>query len=1266
MSTPVTSTYNFANATGPFAPVQTNGGATGTSLAIVGSGASYSAGRLSLPVNCYLDGGNVGINLPTSSDLALTQSPASMTLEWTGILPADDAPLVSLQEWNKASMNLCAHWQPGRVRVYVEREGSPLEMIESISGYSMTSEEVVGVRYDDNPGGAGGTITFLRNGAPFGPVQNLAYKARVTPQCQFQCNASLGNTSDSALQQVKSIALTVKETQDGGTGGPDDLTVYGDPGTRFPLDIDMQGASGNYTLSVPSGLSLVKRVVTPTPTDKSSSYVLDSNSSSFTPAQTNGGVTANSLTVVGTGTSYSGGYFNLPAGTYLSAGAAGITLPTTNDPAITQTPLSFTLEYTGIVPVGSAVLVSLYDYNKACFQLNTHWQAGRVSVNIDRGTTNITLLSDTGLSNSAEERIGVRYDDDVAGPGGTVTFLRNGVPFGAPQSIGFKLRMTPAAELQCNASIGNTSNAQNLQVKSVRVTLNEIVGVESFVPVTSGTVSAADIEELYVDALAVGTAQPPRTISYTPAGGGTASTVTVIVGPLDIAAGVAYRAVLEDWSSGAAVSHANMLVMTRPARQNCQFEDSVLGANQPRWMECLPQGAVPVIGGIAYYCEAVRMDDYVQFQFGYDWTAAEMPSNPFGDPSGKESYMVPHKWRIEDKNGVLLGMIERPDGGPLNGTDVPGIFEGSYDGRDVPITNATDKWYPRGTVRSGIIWRSKAPDAYDQTFINTHLPRYDVTIGYASHLGYSVNGGDMRLGGAGQLNGFANCRSMPYEPTDYATLQTQVGVTSDPWKGLYHSDALMPNAAVWLKYTPFNQSGRSPVTGPGGARDDRAAFPEPVGQYMYDVAATRPHDGRPWATIALDYMTAYASDPYHAFEGGRCVPVFKGVHANRDAGLRNHYYGYGEASRPANRSWYIEGGRPYEFADGYSPLTCKVPRGGSAARKPYFGTNQIDLLHAHQFPHWGSLLWKTPEFAFLGHRFSDQARLYENIILNSGNGYPGMFAERSAAWQFLHRVMCWKTGSKNSDRLYSRAETLDFVVKDFEAFSDRFKTSTPGFDNPPANIMTNGQIDQALAIYAATHRFGPCVGGDNDSIAQHDFYIGYWLTALAIGERLGFNAAVRAASAKAGAVIDWLIAQHRKRIVGRINDAARANTGSTVEYYFILWSGSALASSGGNVAALPQNYADVEIQNGTVASWDIFTTGGATYTKDGQAMDQIIAGPSVLRAQLGQSGSDLANAEATATGWRNQKKTEQEALGAFGAGSTWFRYLQAANNPAIS
>ena len=167
-----------------------------------------------------------------------------------------------------------------------------------------------------------------------------------------------------------------------------------------------------------------------------------------------------------------------------------------------------------------------------------------------------------------------------------------------------------------------------------------------------------------------------------------------------------------------------------------------------------------------------------------------------------------------------------------------------------------------------------------------------------------------------------------------------------------------------------------------------------------------------------------------------------------------------------------------------------------------------------------------------------------------------------------------------------------------------------------------------------------------------------------MAEKLGFNAALRARSAKAGQVLDWLIAQHRKRIVGRINQASRSNQ-ADVDYVFTAWKGTAIAAANGAVASLPQNYAAAQTQNGTVASWDIYVdSSGATQTRDGQAMDQLIAGPSILKTQLGLTGADIDSASTTATGWRNQKKTEQTALGV-NAGQNWFRYLNAINNPAL-
>jgi hypothetical protein len=117
MTRPVISTYTFGNAAGPFAPAQTNGGATTQSLLINGPGTTFSNNHLNLPAKTYLNAGAAGITLPTNADPALTQTPASMTLIWTGILPSAEAPLLSIYEWEKARFALYSHWDVGRLRL---------------------------------------------------------------------------------------------------------------------------------------------------------------------------------------------------------------------------------------------------------------------------------------------------------------------------------------------------------------------------------------------------------------------------------------------------------------------------------------------------------------------------------------------------------------------------------------------------------------------------------------------------------------------------------------------------------------------------------------------------------------------------------------------------------------------------------------------------------------------------------------------------------------------------------------------------------------------------------------------------------------------------------------------------------------------------------------------------------------------------------------------------------------------------------------------
>jgi hypothetical protein len=1042
-------------------------------------------------------------------------------------------------------------------------------------------------------------------------------------------------------------------------------TIYGAPGTIFDLGITVANAAQTFNLTAPAGLPLLIKRENPKVDPVASSWRLGTSGA---PYPVTGNAVAGSSVLNKVGPANAFGFRNnnvvvLNTNGYLTTDALAMEFLVTADERLTQTPNRIRVSFKGVVPEGAegGVLVSLMEYQVGEFRFEPYWDGQTLKVILGRNGSQEDVVSDPSELRvfGTNQLYEAEWTNNPNGDGGFMSFFINGQQIGSPKPTNTKPRITPAMPLEISASSGNTSvGIPGLEIESVGVSYDKPGIAISYVPANTGPISRADLQALAVDARNV-TAPGPYVLRYA-IGNGTPFELSINVGEMSLPAGRAYKAVLEDWSTGVGVPHPRELVMTRVAAQNCRFEDSDLYNAQASWTEVLPQGEVPNINGINYYCEGIRMGNYVQFQFIYDWDATQMPANPFGDPTNKESYMVAHKWMIYDNQGTLLARIEQPNGEPLNNPARPACWEGTVDGRGVAIVTANNRWQPHGTTRSSVIWRSHDPVAYDQQRIWNTVPTYDMRVPFGSNTGYSVNGGDARIYGDGQINGFANYRVMPWEPSDTNALIAAAAASPMPHRALLTETAITPNAGIWLKYTPFNQQGRSPVTGPGGTRDDRQIMPEMVAVYARDVNSTRPFDGRSMKQIALDYLTGYASDPVYGMENGRARPLYKGTgNARRNIRLRNHYYGYGEASVPESQAWYIQGGRTYEWMAGSNPLRVRVPRGGTDPKKPIFGTNMIDKAHAHQFPHWGSLLFQTPEFAMMGHKFSDQPRLYSNHILNDDD--VNEIGNRETAWAYMHAALLWKTASSNSSRLYSRAEIMDWVIFDLEAFYDKHYDATPGFLNPPTNIRTGTTIDGNKAVYASNARFGitTCRG---DSVYTHDFMVGYWLSALHAGHKLGFNQAVSAASTKAKAVIDWLVLSHEKRIIGRLTEGMLINAEDGTEYLTPLWTVAQINAASGNVSALPQNMAQVSAaQTKPSPSWDTcHDQYGNVQSRDGQSMDQFLAGPGLLM-DMGRSSTALTNAYNIAEQYYAQKKAAEEAKGA-NAGTEWFVFHQATNN----
>lgn len=1091
-------------------------------------------------------------------------------------------------------------------------------------------------------------------------------------------NAGIGlwaRTTSSGLALV--IGLTnVPLPQPENPGEDIDLsgssTFYAPFNEITPLGINLNGSTSTFRLSrafTDSNLKIRRKTDTNIIVPVSAQWTTGATGS---PYPVSGDALPSTMTMEkrGDGTSaYSSGHLVLNKNCYLKSPALSLDFGSSSDPATTQTPPSVRLSFRGKVPSGTGVGVligALQNWGGGKASIQAHWNEKSIEFSYDRdgGGSGSIISDDVTTITGAMHLLEAEWVNDPTGPGGTVSFYLDGEQYGGVKTTEWKPRITPQADYQINATVENTANSvDNLEIEYAGFKVGKPAIETSYAAIADGPVSLDDLQNLVVDATGITAQQPVRILSYI-ADGTQQFDLSVIVGEMVLPAGRPYKAVLQDWSTGVGVAHPNELIMTKPAAQNCRFEDGTLYGAQGSWTEVVPQGAAPVLDGIRYGCEGIRQGTYTMFQFVY---SLDVASSPFGDPTGLETYMRPHKWIIYDVNGTELQRIEKPNGEPLNSLSTKPVWEGNYDGRSIPQITSSNRWYPSGTVRSSVIYRNGHPPAYDQQFIYDNLPVYDQRIPFASHTGFSVNGFDLRIyagsaGGDGQSNGFANWKIMPigWGQYDYESIKTYAASTKDPYKNLYTDIAATPNAALWLSYTPFNTTGRCPVVGPGGTRDDRQIIPEPVAQYMRDVTKTRPHDDTPLKDIARDYLTGYASDPFNAVNGvtGKMTPLYRN-NARRALSMRNHYYGPGEATTPADQAWYAQVGRLSEWTTNRNPLRCNIPTSGKTADRPYFGGFEVDGLHGHQFPHWGSLLFQTPEFAMIGVNFSDQIRLYSNSILASGWG-PTNFSARESAWPFMHAALLWKTASANSTRLYSRAEVLDWVVFDFETFYDQWYASVPGFLNPPTKITnSDGSINDNYAVMAAAGHFGPCYMA-GDGIELSEFQAGYWLSALHAAEKLGFLAALSAASTKAAAIVNWLKAMHRKRIVGRMTQGELLNMNGS-DYQVLYWTKQQITAANGVVADLPQNLTQVIAARGAAPSWDTWTDGSNTYSRDGQANDQNLAGAALL-ADMGLSGADLDQAMAVAEQRFQEKLASETAKGFQTAGSEWFKYHQTTNN----
>ena len=208
-------------------------------------------------------------------------------------------------------------------------------------------------------------------------------------------------------------------------------TVYGSPGTIFPLGIYLAGSTASYSIAYPTGFPLKvarqSNVIVPVAsqwTTPSTGY----------PYSVTGQAVSSStkLKVVGTGITASNGNIKLAKGTYLQSDPLALDFPKTADDATTQTPAKFRLSFKGVIPNHSTPpIVSLYDYGIGRFEFGPHWDGSTMFVHCGRGNTSTEtkIISDAGAARAlgTNQLYECEYNDNPGGTGGLQRCASRGI-----------------------------------------------------------------------------------------------------------------------------------------------------------------------------------------------------------------------------------------------------------------------------------------------------------------------------------------------------------------------------------------------------------------------------------------------------------------------------------------------------------------------------------------------------------------------------------------------------------------------------------------------------------------------------------------------------------------------------------------------------------------------------------------------------------------------------------------------------------------------
>ncbi|WP_236549015.1 hypothetical protein [Novosphingobium sp. TCA1] len=159
---------------------------------------------------------------------------------------------------------------------------------------------------------------------------------------------------------------------------------------------------------------------------------------------------------------------------FIDFGTVAFNLPETASYLTTQIPSVLRMAFKGVLSAEAGRVFDFTHWANCDFKFSVPWMADRLVLGYHRGAEGQPEVGED-LNCIADFKLGenhlyeIIWTNDAAGAGGEARFYIDGVQTGPTVASAYKLRASNNMLMNCNASMGNTSDGRRLEVEYLEI-----------------------------------------------------------------------------------------------------------------------------------------------------------------------------------------------------------------------------------------------------------------------------------------------------------------------------------------------------------------------------------------------------------------------------------------------------------------------------------------------------------------------------------------------------------------------------------------------------------------------------------------------------------------------------------------------------------------------------------------------------------------------------------------------------------------------------